>query len=69
MNILNLQDSKLREKQNLLLQICNRFAESLYIFLATLDEVEKYVNMMQSSYSGNCVCHYNAKILNLFDPE
>ena len=25
--------------------------------------------MMQSSSSNDCVCHYNIKILNLFDPE
>ena len=25
--------------------------------------------MMQSSSSDNCICHYNIKILNLFDPE
>ena len=25
--------------------------------------------MMQSSYSDNCLCHYNIKILNLLDPE
>ena len=24
---------------------------------------------MQSSSSDNCICHYNIKILNLFDPE
>ena len=29
-------------------------------------EVEKYV---QSSYSDNCIHHYNIEILNLFDPE
>ena len=36
--------SKLSEKQNV-----RRVVESLYIFLATLDEVEKYVEMTQSS--------------------
>ena len=56
--------SKLSEKQNL-----RKVAESLYIFLATPDEVEKHVKMMQSGYSNNCVCCYNVKILNLFDPE
>ena len=25
--------------------------------------------MMQSSSSNNCICYYNVKILNLFDPE
>ena len=24
---------------------------------------------MQLSYSGNCLCYFNIKILNLFDPE
>ena len=33
------------------------------------DEVQKHVEMMQSSYSDNCICHYNIKILNLFDQE
>ena len=56
--------SKLSEEQNL-----RKVAESLYIFLTTPDEVEKFVNMMQSSSSDNCICHYNVKILNLFDPE
>ena len=40
--------------------------QSLYIFLTTPDEVEKYV---ESNYSDNCVHHYNVEILNLFDPE
>ena len=56
--------SKLSEGQNL-----RKVAESLYIFLTTHDEVERYVEMMQSSSSDNCICHYNIKILNLFDPE
>ena len=25
--------------------------------------------MMQSGSSDNCICHFNIKILNLFDPE
>ena len=49
------------EKQNL-----RKAAKSLYIFLTTPDEVEKYV---QLNSSDNCVHHYNVKILNLFDPE
>ena len=40
--------------------------QSLFIFLTTPDEVEKYV---ESNYSDNCVHHYNVEILNLFDPE
>ena len=41
----------------------------LYIFLATPDEVENYVKVMQSSYSDNCVHRFNVKVFNLFDPE
>ena len=41
-------------------------AKSLYIFLSTPDEVEKYV---QSNSSDNCIHHYNIEILNLFDAE
>ena len=56
--------SKLNEEQNL-----RKIVKSLYIFLITPNEVEKYVEMMQSSSSENCICHFNIKILNLFDPE
>ena len=55
--------SKLNEEQNL-----RKIFESLYIFL-TSDEVEKYVEMLQSNSSDNCVHRYNIKTLNLFDPE
>ena len=41
-------------------------SKSLYIFLTTPDEVQKYV---LSNSSDNCVHHYNVEILNLFDPE
>ena len=50
-----------REEKNL-----RKLATSLYTFLKTHDEVEKYV---QSSSSDNCVHHYNVDILNLFDPK
>ena len=40
--------------------------QSLYIFLTTPDEVEKYV---ESNYSDSCVYHFNVDILNLFNPE
>ena len=50
-----------REEQNL-----RKVAKSIYTFLTTHDEVEKY---MQSNSSDNCVHHYNVDILNLFDPE
>ena len=56
--------SKLSEEKNL-----RKFAELLDIFLTTPDDVEKYVEMIQSSSSDNCICHFNIKILNLFDPE
>ena len=44
-------------------------AESLYIFLTTPIEVEKYVKIRQSNSSDNCVHHYIVKIFNLFVPE
>ena len=43
-----------REEQNF-----RKVAKLLYIFLATPDEVEKYV---QSNSSDNCVHHYNVEI-------
>ena len=69
MNILNLGSRenlhfKLSEEQNL-----RKVAESLYIFLTKPDEIEKYVEMIQSSFPDNCIYHYNIKVLNLFDPE
>ena len=42
--------SKLNEEQNL-----RKVAKSLYIFLATPDEVEKYVDNMQSSSSDKYI--------------
>ena len=50
----------------------NRILEKLlncFVFLTTPDEVEKYVEMMQSNSSGNFVHHCNIEILNLSDPE
>ena len=48
----------IREEQNL-----RKVAKSLYIFLTTPDEVEKYV---QSNFSDNCYIHcYNVGILNI----
>ena len=38
----------------------------LYISLTKPDEVKKYV---QSNSSDNCIHHYNAEILNIFDRE
>ena len=46
-----------------------KVVESLYIFVETHDEVEKYVKMMQSSSPNNWVNHNNIEILNLFNPE
>ena len=42
--------SKLSEEKNI-----RKVAESLYIFLTTPDEIEKYAKMMESNSSGNCV--------------
>ena len=56
--------SKLSDEQNL-----REVAESLYIFSATPYKVEKYVEMIQTSSYDTCLCHYNMKVLNLFDPE
>ena len=56
--------SKLNEEQNL-----RKVAKSLYIFLTTPDEIEKYAKMMRSNSSDNGVHRYNIEILNLFDPE
>ena len=56
--------SKLSEEQKL-----RKVAKSLYAFLTTPDEVEKYVEMIQSNSSDDCVYCYNIEILNLFDPE
>ena len=41
--------SKLNEEQNR-----RKVAKSLFIFLATPDEREKYAKMMQSNSSDNC---------------
>ena len=46
--------SKLKEEQTL-----RKVIESLYIFLTTPDEEKKYLGMMESSFSNNCVCHFN----------
>ena len=56
--------SKLSEEQSL-----QKVAKAVYVFLTIPDEVEKYVEMMQSSFPDNCLCHDNIKILNPFDPE
>ena len=53
-----------REEQNL-----RKVAKSLYFFLTTPDKVEKYVEIMQSRSSDNCIHRYNVEILNIFDPE
>ena len=41
----------IREEQNL-----RKVAKSLYIFLTTHEEVQKY---LQSKFSDNCIHHYN----------
>ena len=60
----NLQEkfySKLCAEQNI-----REVVESLYIFLKTPDEVKKYVGMMQSNSSNNCVHHYNIESFESF---
>ena len=42
------------------------YFESIYIFVTTPDEAEKYA---QSNSSDKCIHHYNVQILNLFDQE
>ena len=54
----------LREEQNL-----RKVAKSLYIFLTTPDEVEKYDEIIQSKSTDNCIHPYNVAILNIFDQE
>ena len=56
--------SKLSKEENL-----RQVATSLYIFLKTLDKVEKYTKMMKSNSFDNCVHRYNVEILNHFDPD
>ena len=53
-----------RVEQNL-----RNIAKSLYIFLATPDEVERYVETIQSNSSDNWIHRYNVEVLNIFDPE
>ena len=50
----------IRNEQNV-----RKAAKSLYIFLTTPNEVEKYV---QSNSCDNCIHRYNVEILNIFDP-
>ena len=57
-------NSKLSEEQNL-----RKVDEPLYIFQTTLDEVEKYIEIMQSNSFDKYVHCYNVEILYLFDPE
>ena len=47
-------------------QNLRKVAKSLYIFLKTPDEVERYV---KSNSSDDCIHNYNVEIFNLFDPE
>ena len=51
----------IKEVQNL-----RKVTKSLYIFLMTSNELEKYA---QSSSYHNCIYHYDFEILNVFDPE
>ena len=54
--------SKLSEEQNF-----RKIAKSLYIVLATSDEMEEYMEMMQSSSSDVYTSHFNITFLNCFD--
>ena len=65
MNILNLQKKKLSSKLNKKENV-RKVAKFVYISLKTPNEVENY---LQSNFADNCIHPYNAKILNLFDPE
>ena len=56
--------SKLNEEQNL-----RKVDKLLYIFLTTTDKLQKYVEIMQSNSSDNCVHCYTVEILNSFDPK
>ena len=56
--------SKLNEEENL-----RKVAKSLFFFLTTSGEVEKYVEIMQSNSSDNLRHCDNIKILNTFDRE
>ena len=51
--------SKLSAEKNL-----RKYAEPLYIFIITPNELKKHV---KTSYSNKFICHYNVKILNLFN--
>ena len=46
-----------------------KVAKSLYFFLKAPDEVEIYVEIIQSNSSDNCIHHYNVEVLSLFNPE
>ena len=56
--------SKLNEEQTF-----RAVAKSLYVFLTTPDEVEKYFEIMQSNSSNNSIHRYDNEILNIFGPE
>ena len=50
-------------------QSLGKFAELLYFFQTTPNEVEKYVQMVQLKSSDKYVNWYNIEVLNLFNPE
>ena len=56
--------SKLSEEQDL-----RKVAESFYIFLTTLDEVQKHAKIMQLNPSDKYVHCYNIEVFNIFEPE
>ena len=51
----------MREEQNF-----RKIDKSLYLFLTIPDEVEKYVEIIQSNSSHNCVHRYNVEIFKYF---
>ena len=57
MNILNLQETS---------KIFKKMLNCFFIFLTIPDEVEEYVENMQSNSLNNCIHHYNVEILNFF---
>ena len=55
---------KLSGEQNL-----RKAAELFYIFLTTRDKEVKYVKIMRSSSSDNCMHRHNMEDFNISDPE
>ena len=56
--------SKLSEEQDL-----RKVAKSFYIFLTTLDEVQKHAKIIQLNPSDKYVHRYNIEVFSIFEPE